>query len=120
MRALKKLRVGYAPVKELGVSFSEEVGAGGLRLQSKQHVDVGAQFVLQLELAGASDPDPLTVAARAAWVRRDGNHFQVGLEFIGLRPDERERIDAYALSAKDQPDAQPDTKIDAQPDTKKA
>ena len=110
VRVLKKLRVSYAPVQSLSVAFSEEVGAGGLRLQLKQHVDVGTQFVLRLELAGAGDPDPLTVTARVAWVRRDGNHFQVGLELIGLRADERERIDAYALSAKDAPDPPPEAK----------
>jgi hypothetical protein len=34
-----------------------------------------------------------------AWCRGDGGHYLAGLSFIGLRDDERERIEAWtALS----------------------
>jgi hypothetical protein len=66
-----------------------------LRIRVHHHVDVGITFVLRLELAGAGDPAPLMVAAQCVWCRQEGRHYLVGLEFTGLRPDERERIEAF-------------------------
>jgi hypothetical protein len=100
-RAIKKLRLSFAHVKEMTRAFSEEVGAGGLRLVMSQHVEIGTKLVVRLELKGAGDPDPLIVAAKVVWTNREGNHYQVGLEFEGLRTDERERIEAYAHSTRD-------------------
>jgi hypothetical protein len=50
-------------------------------------------MVVRLELG---EPGPLTLSARVAWCRRDGGHYLAGLELIGLRDDERERIEAWA------------------------
>lgn len=93
--ATRKLRVAYASMKELHVSFAEEVSAGGLRVTVHDHLEVGTELVLRLALAGPSDPEPLTTVARVAWCRREGGHFQCGLELFALRPEERERLDAY-------------------------
>src|SRR5438876_11884711 len=51
LRTSRKLRVAYAPAKEMQVTFTEEVGAGGLRLTLKDPADVGAVFAIRLELA---------------------------------------------------------------------
>lgn len=99
-RITKKLRFAYTAEKAMPIGFSDEVSAGGLRLTLHHHVDVGALFVLRLQLGGP-DAEPLGVTGRVAWVKRDGNHFAVGLEFVGLRPDERERIEAWAASARE-------------------
>ncbi|HEY7955462.1 MAG TPA: PilZ domain-containing protein [Polyangia bacterium] len=93
--AARKLRVSYAPVKELHVSFAEEVSAGGLRVTVHEHLEVGTELVLRLALAGPNDPEPITTVARVAWSRREGGHFQCGLELHALRPEDRERLDAY-------------------------
>ena len=65
-------------------------------------VEVGARFVFRLQLAGQQDADPLTVIGRAAWVKREGNHYQVGVEFVGLRAEDKERIEAWVHTAGDE------------------
>lgn len=96
-RVTRKLKLSYVPVKDMSVSFSDEVGGGGLRFIVHEHVDVGTTLVMRLELAGA-EAEPLTTLARIAWVKRAGNHFQVGVEFVGLKPEDRERVEAFAHS----------------------
>jgi len=97
-RVVRKLRFAFAPSNQMRVAFAEEVGAGGLKLTMNEHVEVGTQLVLRLELAGPLDADPLLVLAKVAWVKRDGNHFGVGLEFVSLKPEDRERVEAWAHS----------------------
>jgi len=97
-RATRKLKVGYAPVSALQATFTEELSAGGLKLRVPARLEPGTAMVLRLELG---DPGPLTLAARVAWCQRDGGHFLVGVELIGLRDDERERLEAWAVSGAD-------------------
>jgi Tfp pilus assembly protein PilZ len=92
-RAQKKLKVALAPVTALHSTFTEEVSGGGIKLRVQGHLEIGTIMVLRLELG---EPGPLTVSARVAWCRRDGGHFMAGLEFVDLRVDERERIEAWA------------------------
>lgn len=99
-RATKKLRFSYTAEKAMPVTFTDEISPGGLRMTLHHHVDVGALFILRLQLAGPNDPQPLTVTGRAAWVKRDGNHFAVGIEFVNLGPQDKERIEAWSLADK--------------------
>jgi hypothetical protein len=92
-RAQKKLKVELAPVSSLHATFTEEVSGGGIKLRVPGHLEIGTMMVVRLELGG---PGPLTVSARVAWCRRDGGHYTAGLEFVELRADERERIEAWA------------------------
>lgn len=96
VRTTRKLRVGYSAARDMPVTFTDEVGAGGLRLTLPQPADVGALFAVRLELAGQGDPDAPLVLARVVWCKRDGNRFAVGLEFVGVKPEDRERIEAWA------------------------
>jgi hypothetical protein len=91
-RAQKKLKVELTPVSSLHATFTEEVSGGGIKLRVPGHLEVGTMMVLRLELG---EPGPLTVSARVAWCRRDGGHYSAGLEFVDLRADERERIEAW-------------------------
>jgi hypothetical protein len=91
-RGTRKARFHYAVAAEMAVSFAEELGGGGMRMKMNRHVDEGSVVVVRLELGPG---EPLTVVARVAWSRRTGGHFSVGLEFLSLRHDERERIEAY-------------------------
>ena len=95
-RAQKKLKVGLAPLSALHATFADEVSAGGLKLRVQGHLETGAVMIVRLELG---EPGPLTLAARVAWCRRDGGHYWAGLEFMALRDDERERIEAWAALA---------------------
>jgi PilZ domain-containing protein len=92
-RAQKKLKVEFAPVTALHATFTEEVSGGGIKLRVNGHLDVGTMMVVRLALG---EPGPLTITARVAWCRRDGGHYMAGLEFVDLRVDERERIEAWA------------------------
>ncbi len=96
-RAQRKLKVELAPVSSLHATFTEEISPGGLKLRVPDYIDAGTVMVVRLGLGG---PGPLTLSARVAWCKRDGGHYLAGLEFEGLRDDERERIEAWAaLSA---------------------
>jgi PilZ domain-containing protein len=92
-RTQRKLKVALAPLSALHATFSEEVSAGGLKLRVPAHLEPGTTVVARLELG---EPGPLTLSARVAWCKRDGGHYLVGLELIGLRDDERERIEAWS------------------------
>ena len=39
------------------------------------------------------------VAAQVAWCKRDGGHYLAGVEFVQLRDEDKERIEAWAISA---------------------
>ena len=95
-RAQKKLKVELAPLSALHATFTEEVSGGGIKLRVQGHLEIGTLMVVRLELG---EPGPLTVTARVAWCRRDGGHYTAGLEFVELRADERERIEAWAAVA---------------------
>jgi hypothetical protein len=84
------------------IGFSDEVSAGGLRMTLHHHVEVGALFVFRLQLGGPADPEPLNVTGKVAWVKRDNNHFAVGIEFLGLSAADKERLDAYSLAPRDE------------------
>ncbi len=91
-RACRKLRVSYAPVSELTVTFSDEIGVGGLRLRVPRHLEPGTLLVLRLDVPNAAPS--LTVEARVVWSRREGGHFTVGVELPNLPPGEAERLEA--------------------------
>ncbi|HEX8952644.1 MAG TPA: PilZ domain-containing protein [Polyangia bacterium] len=91
-RSHKKLKVEYAPVTSMHATFTEEISAGGLKLRVQGLLEVGTMMVVRLELG---EPGPLTLTARVAWCKRDGGHYFAGLELVGLRDDERERIEAW-------------------------
>jgi len=95
-RAQKKLKVEFAPLTSMHATFTEEVSPGGIKVRVQGHVDTGAMMVVRLELG---EPGPLTLSARVAWCRRDGGHYFAGLEFVWLRDDERERIEAWTATA---------------------
>lgn len=102
-RLARKVRVLYQPVKAMGVTFTEEVSAGGLRLNVAEMLEVGAALLVRLELAGPGDPDAVTSLARVVWCKREGGHYAVGLELVGLQPHERERLEANAHTSREPP-----------------
>lgn len=92
-RTAKKLKVEFAPLSALHTTFTEEISPGGIKLRVPELLEVGVPMVVRLELG---PPGPLTLSARVAWCRRDGGHYVAGLELVGLRDDERERIEAWS------------------------
>lgn len=95
-RAARKLKVELAPLSALHATFTEEVSPGGLKLRVPGLLEPGTPVVVRLELG---PPGPLLAAARVVWCKRDGGHFWAGLDFDGLREEDRERIAAWAVSA---------------------
>jgi Tfp pilus assembly protein PilZ len=93
-RKSRKLRVSFAAVTDMTVTFTDEVGGGGLRLRSQKHLEPGTELVLRVDLAGEPSAAPLTVAGRVVWSRREGGHFAIGVEFVDLPPGEAERLEA--------------------------
>lgn len=102
VRTARKLKVELAEVTAMHTTFTEEISPGGIKLRVPGPLDNGAIMVVRLELG---EPGPLTLSARVAWCKRDGGHYVAGLELIGLREDERERIEAWAALAATLPSA---------------
>ena len=82
------------------VTFTDEFGAGGLRLTLMQPAEIGALFAVRLDLSGPTDPDPPHVFTKVVWCKREGNHYAAGLEFVRLRPEDHERIEAWSHAGK--------------------
>jgi hypothetical protein len=99
-RTQKKLKVQYAPLGSMHATFTEELSPGGIKVRVQGLIEVGTPMVVRLELG---EPGPLTLSARVAWCRRDGGHYFAGLELLGLRDDERERIEAWTALASPPP-----------------
>ena len=95
-RSQKKLKVEYTPIGAMQATFTEEVSPGGIKLRVHGLLEIGTPMVVRLELG---EPGPLVLSARVAWCRRDGGHYFAGLELVGLRDDERERIEAWTALA---------------------
>jgi len=100
-RVVRKIRVLFHPVKAMSVTFTEEVSAGGLRLNVTEMLEVGTALLVRVELAGPGDPDAVTSLARVAWCQREGGHYVAGVELVGLQPHERERLEANAHSPRE-------------------
>lgn len=96
VRVTAKLRLGYAPVSEMAVSFADNIGEGGLQFTMQRHVAVGELVLLHVVL-GAT---PLILLSRVVWSTREGGHFKVGVEFLATGLHEREQIDAYVALAR--------------------
>jgi hypothetical protein len=92
-RAKRKLRVHYAPVAEMSLSFTDDVGGGGLRFHSHRRIEPGTTLVLHLDSPTEKSP-ALTLEARVIWSRREGGHFAIGVELPNLAPAEAERLKA--------------------------
>jgi hypothetical protein len=103
-RVPRKIRILYHPVKAMSVTFTEEVSAGGLRLNVTEMLETGAALLLRIELTGPGDPDAVTSLARVIWCKREGGHFVAGVELVGLQPHERERLEANAHTGKEPAD----------------
>jgi hypothetical protein len=88
-RATRKLKLHYAPLNEMTISFTDEVGGGGLRLRAQKHLEVGTLLVLKIDAT-----PPLTLEARVVWCKREGGHFAVGVEFVDVPAAEAERLEA--------------------------
>ena len=95
-RSARKLKVELVPLSALHATFTEEVSAGGIKLRVPGLLEPGTPMLVRLELG---PPGPLLVSARVAWCKRDGGHFWAGLDFDGLREEDRERIVAWTVSA---------------------
>jgi hypothetical protein len=98
VRVQRKLKLRYTTVADMLVTFTDEIGGGGLRMKTPRHIPEGEVVVVRLDLA---EP-PLTVVARAVWSKREGGHFLVGLEFVDLSAADRERLDAFAHASKEE------------------
>jgi hypothetical protein len=77
------------------VTFTDEIGGGGFRLRAPRHFDVGTELALRLEVGGPHGAHLFTVG-RVVWSKREGGHFAIGVELPSLRPEERERLEAFA------------------------
>ena len=96
----KKLKIEYAPLTSMHATFTVEISPGGIKLRVQGLLEIGTPMVVRLELG---EPGPLTLSARVAWCKRDGGHYFAGLELVGLRDDERERIEAWTALASPPP-----------------
>jgi hypothetical protein len=95
VRKVGKLRVAYTPISEMTVTFTDEIGGGGIRFRAPRHFELGTELALNLELGGPTGPHVFAVG-RVVWSRREGGHFAIGVALPSLKPEERERLEAFA------------------------
>jgi plasmid stabilization system protein ParE len=92
--AARKLRVHYATVAELAITFSDDFGSGGLRFRTHKHIEPGMTMVVHLDVPNMPAVPPLTLEAKVVWSKREGGHYLVGVELVNLPPAEAERLAA--------------------------
>lgn len=90
-RHAARFDVRFARVKDAARAFnafSTNFSAGGLCLRVSQTYDVGEALKVDVTIEGST----YSLEGVVAWVRGDA----VGVRFVNVRPDVRERLEAVA------------------------
>jgi uncharacterized protein (TIGR02266 family) len=94
-RVKKVLSLAFKTEKGLAEAFSEDVGAGGLFLQTASPLPQGELFTLKLTIPGASAP--LSIGCEVAWVRQPSEasgskKAGMGVSFVQIRDADQQRL----------------------------
>ena len=75
---------------------SQDLSVGGAFLKADLLLEVGELLVLELKLPDGASFD---AQARVAWVRRSEGAGGMGIQFIGLAPHDRARLEKFLEGA---------------------
>lgn len=88
------VRVDYSTVEALFSEFTTNINEGGLFIETERPAPSGTLVALQFRLPGCEEP--IKVDGRVVWTSADRPNDMpgMGIEFEGLGPDARARINA--------------------------
>lgn len=82
-----------------GHSLARDWGAGGLGMPSEGSIPKGTALDLVISISDGNEKK-IPAAAKVVWSRRNGefwkNRYSVGLEFLDIEPQDKNRILDYA------------------------
>ncbi len=88
------LRYGLLPSGEALQGTSKELGGGGLRLVTQQHVQPESRIWIELQLPGR--PMPVTFIAEVVWSEQFDlkalRPVELGVRFVDISPADRDAI----------------------------
>lgn len=84
------------------VSFTKNIGEGGICLITYEEVKVSD--VLELKIALPEEKAPINILGKVVWVKKfsigdtfQGERFDVGVEFINISAGDKQKIDKYVF-----------------------
>ncbi len=87
------------------VSFTKNIGGGGICLIAYEEVAVSD--VLELKISLSEEKAPITILGKVVWVKKfsigdsfRGERFDVGVEFINISASDKQKIDKYVFAHK--------------------
>ncbi len=89
--------------KEENLTFTKNIGKGGICLITYEPVE--ESDILELKIALPNEREPLSVIGKVCWVKQfnigndsGGERFDVGIEFIKISDEDKQKIDGYVFS----------------------
>jgi len=75
-------------------AVTKDISGSGLRLETDKSLSKGAQFLLEIHL---NDKDSIEAIGEVIWIStsEEKNMFEVGLQFVKIEPQEREKLINY-------------------------
>lgn len=95
--------VEYTPIgktTEKELTFTENIGAGGIRILASEVLEVDTLLSLKIYLS--SSQAPIEAKGKVVWVadssfldKKGRKHYDVGIEFVGIGDNDRRAILKY-------------------------
>lgn len=82
---------------------SRNISAGGICIIAYE--ELATDSILLVSIYLPQENEPIITKGRVAWVQpfeiaREGRHYDIGVEFIEISPEDRKKIDQYVFSFK--------------------
>ena len=100
MRAPIELKVEYKKMNTFFSDYTKNISKGGTFIKTKKPLPIGTRFLFKLTVPHR--PSPFELLGEVVWSNGDVEEPGMGIRFINLQPDERERL----LPARDTGDRQ--------------
>ncbi len=93
-RADVNLPVQYVLEQELTSGYIKDIGGGGIKLQTSAPVPDGSYLILQF--AFGEKNNSVIVKGKPTWSKKNGEHYETGIEFTDIPGEARNNIADYA------------------------
>jgi c-di-GMP-binding flagellar brake protein YcgR len=82
---------------------SRNISAGGICIIASEKLEIDDILVISITVPG--ETLPVVTKGRVAWIKpfeigKEGQHFDVGIEFIEISPEDRKKIEQYVFTFK--------------------
>ncbi|MFH1655939.1 MAG: PilZ domain-containing protein [Candidatus Omnitrophota bacterium] len=88
-------------IKAAKEAKTKDISAGGICIIADEKLEVDCILGISVYLSGESMP--ITAKGKVVWTRpfqvgKENQHFDVGVEFTEISPEDRKKIDQYVFS----------------------